>query len=410
MAGYNRQKLILYCDKIMEYSLYLMAFFLPISKAIIEITSSIAIVAFFVKKAVQEKMPSTYLNVPLCAFVIVSGLSLIGTDSLMTALRNYVSKLMQQVLLFFAVFESINTRQKIKNILFIMFASALLVSTAGITQYFTHKDFLRGRTMPFKKRINAPFYTPNDLGAYLVPIAVISLNASFVWFKNKALNFIMKILPLVLLAAIIMTFSRGAWLSLIFGLIFMFSISLLLRNKEAFLIVLLVILIMLLSLPLRRDIPLTKIFDLSDAGSVDRKGLWTIAWNMIKAKPLFGHGIGTFMHNFKKYNTVGYAHAVSYAHNCYLQIAAETGIFGLGAFLWVIFSAFILSLRKILNSERNVSGMLLGLICGLAAFLIHSSVETNLYSLDIGMLFWLMLGLSVSAHACLNSLDKLATS
>lgn len=400
MAGYNKERIIFYCDRVMEYSLYLMVFFLPISKAIIEITSTIAIAAFFTKKAAQKKLPSTCLNIPLFTFVVVSGLSLIGTDSLITGLRNYVSKLIQEVLLFFTVFESINTKRKAKNLLFIMLASALLASTAGITQYFTHKDFLRGRAMPFKKRINAPFYTPNDLGAYLVPIVLITISASFAWFKNKGLNLSVKALPLVLLAALIMTSSRGAWLSLIFGLIFIFSASLLLKNRGAFLIVSLMILLALIFIPLRGDIPLTKVFDLTDAGSVDRKGLWTIAWNMVKVKPLFGHGIGTFMHNFKKYDTIGYKHTVSYAHNCYLQMAAEIGVIGLFSFLLILLLFYFHGIRSLNNKNipRTYSWyILLGSLAAMLGYCVQMGVDTNFYSLDLGMFFWILLGLGVAA-------------
>lgn len=396
----REEKIIHYCDKTMEFSLYLMVFFLPISKAIIEITSTLAIIAFLIKKITQKQFPSTYLNLPLFAFVGISALSIIGTSSLHTSLRNFFSKLIEQVFLFFIVFETINTRQKIKNILLVMFSSAFLVGIDGIFQYFTHKDFLRYRTMPFKNRINAPFYTPNDLGAYLVPLTILSLSANFLYFKNRVIRVLMRIVPVLLFSNLILTFSRGAWLGLIVGLIFMASIVLFLKNKKTLLIPsLLIILIIIVFLPLRSDIPLSKILDFTDAGSVDRKGLWIIAWNMIKAKPILGHGIGTFMHNFKYYNNIGYSHSVSYAHNCYLQMAAEIGIIGLLAFLWLIVILFKNFIKIIKNNRTKLDPIFLGLISGLLAFLVHSSVETNLYSLDLGALFWIILGLTVSASA-----------
>jgi putative inorganic carbon (HCO3(-)) transporter len=401
--GMDKARVLLYCDRIIEYSLYAMAFFIPISKAIIEITCGIAIVAFLAKKIIEGRAPSTPLNLPLAAFVLFCAFSVAGSDSFNTSLRNFFGRIIQDVLLFFAVVEGINTRQKIKNILFILLASAILTSVCGITQHFTRRDFLRGRTMPFKKRINAPFYTPNDLGAYLVPIIVIALALNFTRFKNKVIAYALKLVPIVLLAALIMTFSRGAWVSFICGIIFMSSIALLLKRRDTLLLLFLLALVIVISVPLRKDIPLTKIFDLTDAGSIDRKGLWTIAWNMIKAKPIFGQGIGAFMHNFRKYNTIGYIHGVSYAHNCYLQLAAEIGIVGLLAFLWIIIRLFRVSLKKILEAPNGIDYLLLGFISGLAAFLIHSSVETNFYSGDIGTLFWLLLGLCISASNFLRT-------
>lgn len=386
------------CDKTMEYSLYLMAFFLPISKAIIEITATLAIAAFLVKKLTQKKFVHTYLNSALFTFVGISAISIIGTSSLYTSLRNFFFKLIEQVLLFFVILEAINTRQKVKNILLAMFLSAYLVGIDGLYQYFTHQDFLRQRTMPFKNRINASFYTPNDLGAYLVPLIILSLSMNFIKFKSRAINPLIKILVLLLFINIILTFSRGAWLGLAVGLIFMVSISFFL-NKKLFFTTLLLLFILIIFLPFRPDIPLNKIFYFTDTGSVDRKGLWVIAYNMIKERPFFGHGLGTFMHNFKKYNTIGYQHSVSYAHNCYLQMAAETGIIGLVAFLYLIGVLFKNSIRIIIKNKTALDPLFLGLVLSLVAFLTHSGVETNLYSLDLGTLFWIILGLTVSVSS-----------
>jgi putative inorganic carbon (HCO3(-)) transporter len=397
--SYNKEKVALLCDRFMEFNIYLLAFFLPISKAIIEITVTLAIFVFFIKKIVlrQSLFKKTYLNLPLFVFLFLSAISIIGSNALLTSLRNLFFKLIEQILLFFVIVEVINTRQKARKIIYIMLASSFLVGVDGIFQYFTHKDFLRSRKMIFLKRINASFYTPNDLGAYLVPMAILSLSMNFEKIKNVFLKIFNKILPLLLFINLVLTFSRGAWLGFAIGLVFLVSIALLLKNKQSFILAILLILILILSLPLRSEIPFNKILDFSDAGSIDRRGLWTIAWNMIKERPIFGHGIGTFMHNFRKYDTIGYAHSVSYAHNCYLQMAAEIGISGLLAFFWIIFILFKNSLARIFECNTiSIDTMLLGLISSLGAFLVHSTFETNLYSLDLGTLFWIILSLTVS--------------
>jgi len=121
---------------------------------------------------------------------------------------------------------------------------------------------------------------------------------------------------------------------------------------------------------------------------------------MIKERPLFGHGLSTFMGNFPKYGK-GYYYLtqgiIPYAHNCYLQIAAETGIVGLASFLCLIgtfFTHTIISLKKIKN--RFYHAVLSGISAGIIVTLVHSAVDTNLYSLQLSVLFWLMLGLNAS--------------
>ncbi|MBL7198377.1 MAG: hypothetical protein ISS47_09810 [Candidatus Omnitrophica bacterium] len=83
----------------------------------------------------------------------------------------------------------------------------------------------------------------------------------------------------------------------------------------------------------------------------------------------------------------------TYAHNCYLQMLAEIGIIGLASFLWIIGRLFKSSIRSFKKS-RDL--LLLGLLAGIIAFLVHSFFDTNLYSLQLSVLFWAMLGLTVA--------------
>jgi len=101
-------------------------------------------------------------------------------------------------------------------------------------------------------------------------------------------------------------------------------------------------------------------------------------------------GLGTFMANFSKYlpNL-----NISYAHNCYLQILAETGIFTLSSFILFAVSLVYLGIKKFLRSRDFV---LLGLLSGMVGFLVHSFFEVNLYSLQLAFLFWVWAGLIVT--------------
>ena len=74
-------------------------------------------------------------------------------------------------------------------------------------------------------------------------------------------------------------------------------------------------------------------------------------------------------------------------------MAAETGLLGLFAFLWVLFSFFKMGLQHF-NQKRDY--LVLGLLSGILAFLVQSFFDTNLYALQMVVLFWFMLGLTVA--------------
>ena len=61
------------------------------------------------------------------------------------------------------------------------------------------------------------------------------------------------------------------------------------------------------------------------------------------ARPILGHGTGTFQTKFPEYRPREYAATdarinVYHAHNEYIQVAIETGLIGLGVFLWFLYS------------------------------------------------------------------------
>ena len=398
----NKEKTVIVCDKVMEYGLYLLVYFLPISKAIIEICATIVILAFFIKRLmVKNFAANTFLDIPLLVYIFICGLSVIFSSNIAISIRNFSTKLIENVLIFFVVVEAINTKKKVRNILSILFISATLICIDGIFQFFTHKDFIRHRnwpydTKPFTLRIMGPFITPNDLAAYLTPLVIINLSLFFVRFKSLFVKYSFRLLGIALLICLFLALSRGAWIGFIFGLLFIVIFG---ERKKAF-ILLFLILISTSLLPFlsqSKKAVLVGRLNYSDAGGYQRKILNRIGWDMWKERPIFGSGLGTFMYNFERFNydKKEYPWGPSYAHNCYMQMLAETGILGLCAFMWIIITLFKKSLKIIKISKdyiyRNIS---IGLLGGLLAYLVHSAFDTNLYNLDIGILFWILLGLN----------------
>jgi len=91
-----------------------------------------------------------------------------------------------------------------------------------------------------------------------------------------------------------------------------------------------------------------------------------------------------------------------YAHNCYLQLTAETGIFGLVSFLWVLFVLLVHGSHYC----RQIKDLwpltfLQGAVCGLFGFLVQSFFDNTFYTVQLGMLMWLIFGLT-SALTGLN--------
>ena len=94
----NRESTVLVCDRIMEYALYILIFFLPISKAIIEICASLAILAFIIKKIIMRKfLAPTPINKFLFIYLCVCAFAVIFSTNIHLSLRAFFSKLLKNL-------------------------------------------------------------------------------------------------------------------------------------------------------------------------------------------------------------------------------------------------------------------------------------------------------------------------
>lgn len=126
--------------------------------------------------------------------------------------------------------------------------------------------------------------------------------------------------------------------------------------------------------------------------------MWSTGWAMFLDQPLLGHGINTFMSNFEAY--AGGSRSPAYAHNCYLQIGAETGLLGLGSFFFFLLCLGNVCRRALRREPGSLPPRLLelrpvltGLAGGVLAFLVQSVFDTNFYALRQAVLFWSLAGM-----------------
>ena len=121
-------------------------------------------------------------------------------------------QLFSAVLVFLLV-QSIG-REDLEKVLKIIHITGLGLATFGILEYI----FVAGR------RIVSTFSNPNPLGIYLAMLFLFTLNLSFECYENKKLNK-HDIFSTIFLIALILTGSRGSYISLIIAFPFVFIIS-----------------------------------------------------------------------------------------------------------------------------------------------------------------------------------------
>jgi len=396
----DKTKIINICGKIILFSLYIIAFFFPISKAIIEIFSTLAIVCWIIKKILQQKnIPITQLNLAIFAYLAICFFSIFISSNLKISSRTFFGKILQDVTLFFVIADTLNTERRIKSFLYILFCSSLVLGVDGIYQYFTHKDFIRHRLYVGKDRIHATFPTANDFACYLNTVIPFTLVSFFVKLRLKSFRFLFASLFTLLFICLILTISRGGWFAFLSILLFM---SIWIHSLAVFLLITGIFIIIgrefcYPTLPSLKE-RLTNFFNFLDSSSIDRDKIWDTAWRMFIHRPWLGLGIGTFMFNFNKFVVGTYTFGTPYAHNCYLQIACEVGIIGLLSFLSILILFFSHGIETIDAQPKTFQRyVLLASMAAILGYCVQMAVDTSFYSLDLGMLFWVLLGLGAAA-------------
>jgi O-antigen ligase len=321
----------------------------------------------------------------------------ITTSNITLSSGTLMFKTMEYFLLFLVITDVINTKEKIVRSAMAFVLPSFIVGLDGLYQYFSGYDLFRHFPLFERIKVTATFKFSNSAGTFFatvlpLPLSLFMLNA----VRGKAKVFLAAAI-LAIFASLMLTQARAAWLGFAFAFVFLCVVS---GNKRFYaLLAVLLLVIALLGVAgpqsLRGQIGSLASIG-KDASSRDRMIIWETGWRMFLDRPLFGHGLGTFMNVFERYRPAGYGEIV-YAHNCLLQVAAETGLAGVLVTLWIAAGMFISGIRGYFREKDVlVKAVSIGFLGGLLATLVNSLFDTNLYSLPLAVLFWSVAGLSVT--------------
>ena len=303
------------------------------------------------------------------------------------------------MLTYFMAANSVRSRQMAQKTVLALMLSCFAASMLGVYQNFVGVESTASwidseMFAEIGSRVVGPFDNPNVFGEYL--IMLLPLAVALVLTRRGAQRLIGIAVTLAAGAALVYTWSRGAWLGA------MASIGLLLVLYHAVLLRLVVPAIVALpfvaaALPSAIVSRLTSIGNLADTSTAYRVSIWTASVNMLK--DIFESGIGTgsaaFSAVYPAYALGGAAYAL-HAHNLYLQIFVELGVVGIAVFVLMLFFFFrsVFSCYRTLD-DRAQATTILAMGLGVFALLVQGLTDNVWYNSRIVLLFWLLMGLVI---------------
>lgn len=413
----------------------------------------VAVAAWLGRGVLRRRImvPQTGLNRPLALFIMVASLSVLGARSFELGLKELVKWLELAIAMLMVVDLAIDGatepgKSSLRHRLFAfrplhwIVAMLLLVGLSqaliGIWQFGLRGDgpdhFL---ILERFYRAFGTFHQPNPFGGFMGITAalatgtliglLISRHRDGGMFRRRPAAEWFWLLFVTLCAAatgmaLIMSWSRGAWL----GFAAAMAVLALFLPKRRWLGILIVAcggLVLLvgtasgylpesivgrlgtLSDDLRigdvRGVELTE----ENFAVIERLAHWQAAAEMARDNLWTGVGFGNYEAAYDEYRVLDWTHPLGHAHNYYLNILAESGIFGAIAYLVFWTFVFLQLFRLLKRLEWPRRGIALGLLAAWTALTVHHFVD-KLYVNNLYIFLGVMLGLQ---QILLDRNDKL---
>ena len=268
---------------------------------------------------------------------------------------------------------------------------ALLVATS-ISALYALGVSLPG-TLSLANRASGFFSIYMTFGGFLLVAGLLAL--SYLLVPTRERKSVWVYAPtLLILTALITTLSRSAWIGLVVGTAVIAVAS---RRKMVGLCLALVAVLVIFIAPHSISRRVKSMVNPQDKTAVERINMWQSGVNMFMDKKLLGVGPGRIKYDYDRYANPDAANkSPSHLHNNVVQLAAERGIFALGAWVWVWIGYFVMVILRIRDTKDAPFGTRFRMIGGLAVaagFLSAGMFEYNFGDSEVVMLMFMAIAM-----------------
>ena len=124
----------------------------------------------------------------------------------------------------------------------------------------------------------------------------------------------------------------------------------------------------------------------------NRKDIWHSTWQMARAQPIAGAGLGGYWAEVPRYHDASGVQTPQQAHNDYLELLASGGIIGAAIFVW--FVVLLIGKARTINGFSGFQrGAALGAVLGIFGVGVHSVVEFGLHITINALVFMMLLAI-----------------
>jgi O-antigen ligase len=324
---------------------------------------------------------------PITLYSLITAASLlVATDGTLSLFQIFL--LVQMWFFYVYVASNAVAREDIARIVWLLLVGAGIESLLILAMATTGHEFTFLRIVGIKTKILFPgpnggftrqggtVGSPNYTSAYLgmlmtIAVSVRLTNSLRPWRRQAIVIF------LLAATALACTFSRGGWIGVALSLVIL-GVARWRRggvSRRSMAAALAGILLAAAFLLVPNPISARVMGD--DEGSAhSRVPLMHLAFRVIEAHPLLGVGANNFTTVMDSYAGSEFRHEWIYTvHNQFLLVCAESGILGLAAYLWIIFSIIGKGWRLWSVRDEMLSPLALGIVAAVCGLISHMFVD-----------------------------------
>ena len=396
-----------------QYIFFSKTAYLPLLKSISDIVIAFFVVIVWILIQISSFFPDLHHPLWQIAGNEQSFISLTPDDSL-----GYLIRLLSYALVFWLAFFYSTDAYKARLIFYGLIIVGFIYSAYGLIIYLGDFKMVLWLEMPNLNSLSSTFINRNHFATFaglslLCSLALIHdatiVSARYKRGGNIGLQrFIESLITrtwfpllafIVIGTALILTHSRGGFLSSLFGLfVLLLSLNSHSKTRNTYILWLFITLIMVGGV----------IFYVSSDGLLDRldnEGLtdplrelnFQITWNAIVSNPTVGFGLGSFEEVFPLYKTMDMAgnftqpYLIDYAHNSYLEVIFELGFPAALVLFYCFLRLAIICLRGLFirRKDRIYSAVGLAATCLIAT---HAYVDFSIQIPAVAYTYALLMG------------------
>lgn len=370
-----------------------------------------AMLVFLVKVFFDKSYPQEVMRHPLSIAILLNlawlFLAIFPSELPVVSIKFLVSRLWFVVTFYFMAIVLFRDDRNIERYMWLF-----IVPLSGVIIYTIINHAIRGFAEKPAHWVMQPFFKDHTSYGAIISMYIPIV---FSFFYNPRLSLNSKIISgfffVILLAGVILSYTRAAWVSILGAIVIFFLIKY--RVKLWAIISVAVIALFVVwnfQTQIMQKLEQNKQDSSSDlaehvesisnvatdASNLERLNRWNSALKMWMERPVFGHGPGTYAFLYAPYQHSSQLTIISTnfgdggnAHSEYFGPLAEAGTLGLLTFLAILFLIYYRGIRLYQSlPPGRLRLTVIAIITGLSTYLIHGTLNNFLDTDKASVPFW----------------------